>query len=253
MRFGALGPAAWGMAAFALLGSVCGQGVDRFEVASIKPNLSGAQNTSIATEGGRLVITNATLKTLIRNAYGILDFQLTGGPGWLDTAMFDIQAKTGQAKTGAPENITPVLFKRLLQNLLEDRFQLKVRWDTREMPVYALLLDKNGPKFKADTSSAEPGMNTSRGAGKVKMTGTNVPIADFASNLGFQLKRIVLDQTGLTAQYDFALEFAADQAAETTDPSLFTAVRDQLGLKLESRKGPVQMLVIERAEKPSEN
>ncbi len=186
------------IAALALIPSAHGQETDRFEVASVVPNLSGEQNTQIVPEGGRLRVRNASLQTLIRNAYGLLDFQLAGGPGWRDSEMYDIDAKTaGDLK------ITPARMKPLLQNLLSDRFALKVHWETREMPVYALVVYKDGPKFKESTSTGKPGMNTRRGPGRLQMTGTKAPIAELASNLGFQLRHIVIDQTGLTGRVRF--------------------------------------------------
>src|ERR1700735_2084512 len=129
------------------------QAAPSFEAASIHRDHSGSQNTQIDTSGGgRLTITNASLKTLIRNAYGVLSFQLANEPAWLDTEMYDIQATTGTA-----EQISPESLKLLLQSLLAERFALKVHWETRESTVYALLLDKGGPKFHESTAE-RPGM-----------------------------------------------------------------------------------------------
>jgi uncharacterized protein (TIGR03435 family) len=224
------------------------QAPDSFEVVSITPNLSGEQNTQIKPEGGRLVITNATVKTLIRNAYGTLDFQLAGGPRWTDSEMYDIEAKTAGL-----EKITPERLKPLLQSLLSDRFGLKVHWEPREMPAYALLLDKNGPKFKTASGEGKQGMNTRRSPGKVQMTGTNVPMTELTGNLGYQLRFYVLDQTGLKGAYDFTLEWALDDGVDGSAPSLVAAVREQLGLKLEAKRAPVPVLVIDNVNKPSAN
>lgn len=231
---------------------LCGahaQSSPSFEVASIRRDLSGSQNTQIQiSDGGRLVITNGSLKTLIRNAYGVLSFQLANEPGWLDTEMYDIEAKTG-----TPEKISDDDLKPLLQSLLADRFHLKVHWETREGTVYALLVDKGGPKFKASSGDLKPGMNTNKGPDKAKMTGTAETMAVLASNLGNQLGRFAVDKTGLTGAYDFTFEWDRQSTADSTGPSLFTALKEQLGLRLESQKGQVEMLVIDNAERASEN
>jgi uncharacterized protein (TIGR03435 family) len=219
-----------------------------FEVASIRRNLNGGMNTQINISGGRLAVTNGSLKTLIRNAYDILGFQLAGEPRWMDTDMYDIVATTGSS-----EKIPPDQFKLLLQNLLADRFALKVHWETRETSIYALMLDKNGPKFKESSGTQEPGINTSKGSGRGRMQGTGEPISILTSNLGNQLGAIVLDKTGLPGVYDWTLEWGLDPTADSTEPSIFTALREQLGLRLNSQKGPMETLVIDSVKKPSEN
>lgn len=233
-----------GMAGFALSCGARGQSPTAFEVAAIHRNPSGGLNTRISISGGRFTATNASLKTLIRNAYDILSFQLTGGPRWLDTDMYDVAATTGSA-----EKISPDRLKLLLQNLLADRFRLRVHWETREGPVYALVLDKNGPKFKESSAAQEPGINMRRG----RIKGTREPISILASNLGNQLGRIVLDKTGLRGAYDFTVEWDPEPAADSAGPSIFTGLQEQLGLRLESQEGPVEVLVIDSAERASEN
>jgi uncharacterized protein (TIGR03435 family) len=234
-------------AGLALSQAARAQSPPAFEVASIRRNLGVGVNTGIAVSGGRLTATNASVKTLIRNAYGILSFQLTAGPNWLDSEMYDIVAATGG------EKISPDRLKLLLQSLLADRFRLKVHWETRETSVYALVLDKNGPKFQENTTAQEPGINTSKGGGIGRMKGTCEPLSILASNLGNQLGRFVLDRTGLHGAYDWLLEWDLDPTAESTRPSLLTAVREQLGLRLESQKGPMETLIIDSVERPSEN
>jgi uncharacterized protein (TIGR03435 family) len=218
-----------------------------FEVASIRRNLNGGVNTQINISGGRLTVTNGSLKTLIRNAYDILGFQLAGEPRWLDTDMYDIVATTGNRE------IPPDQLKPLLQNLLADRFELKVHWETRETSIYALTLDKNGPKFKESSGTQEPGINTSKRSGRGRMQGTREPISILTSNLGNQLGAIVLDKTGLPGVYDWTLEWGLDPTVDSTEPSIFTALREQLGLRLNSQKGPMEMLVIDSVQKPSGN
>ncbi len=231
------------------LAAVAAQTPDSFEAAAIRPNLSGDMNTQISMpDGGRLVVVNATLKTLIRNAYGLLAFQLAGGPRWLDDDKYNIDAKTG-----SPEKITQESLQPLLRSLLADRFRLVVHWEPREEPIYALLTDKAGIKFQPHRSAPGQGMNMHRGPGKVSLRGVDVPLSELASNLGNQLGRFAIDRTGLNGRYDFVLEWDPDQTGDSPGPSLFTAVREQLGLRLEPGKGQVQVLVIDRAEKPTEN
>jgi uncharacterized protein (TIGR03435 family) len=219
-----------------------------FEAVSIRRNLSGSPNTQIEISGGRLRVTNGSLKTLIRNAYDILAFQLAGEPRWMDGEMYDIVATTGSS-----EKISTPQFRTLLRSLLADRFRLKVHWETRETSVYALVLDKNGSKLQEDSGTVEPGINTQKTPGRVLMRGTRELISILAGNLGNQLGRIVLDRTGLQGTYDWSLEWDPDPAPDSTRPPLFTALPEQLGLRLESQKGPMEVLVIDRAERPSEN
>jgi uncharacterized protein (TIGR03435 family) len=225
------------------------QAATSFEVASIHRNRGGSLNTQIDTSGGgRLTVTNASLKTLIRNAYGVLSFQLANEPAWLDTEMYDIQATTNST-----EKISPEQLKILLQNLIAERFALQVHWETREGTVYALLPEKGGPKFLASSGDAKPGMNTQKGPEHATMTGTAQTMAVLATNLGNQLGRFAVDKTGLTGAWDFTLAWDLQPTADSTGPSLFTALREQLGLRLEAQKGPVQILVIDRADHASEN
>ena len=237
-----------GMAALALSHGARAQSPPVFEVASIRRNLNGGGNTQINLSGGRFTVTNGSLKTLIRNAYDILGFQLSAEPRWLDTDMYDIVATTGSSQKILPDQLKP-----LLQELLADRFGLKVHWETRETSIYVLMLDKNGPKFKESSGTQEPGINTSKGSGRGRMRGTREPISILASNLGNQLGAIVLDKTGLQSAYDWTLEWSLDPTVDSTEPSLFTALREQLGLRLNSQKGPMEMLVIDSVQKPSEN
>jgi len=219
-----------------------------FEAASIRRNPDGGLNTHINVSGGRLTVVNASTKTLIRNAYGILSFQLAGEPRWLDTEMYDIAATTGST-----EDIAPDQLKQLLQNLLADRFQLKAHWETREASVYVLMLDKDGRKIKESPDAQAPGVNTRKGPDGAVMNGTREPVSILAGNLADQLGRIVVDKTGLRGAYDWTLEWAPDGATESGGPSLFTAVREQLGLRLEAQKGPMETLVIDSVQRPSEN
>lgn len=237
------------LAAIAIAAQLAWAQAPSFEAASIHRNGGGSLNTQIDTSAaGRLTITNASLKTLIRNAYSVLSFQLANEPAWLDTEMYDIQATTGKAEQLSSEQLKP-----LLQNLLADRFALKVHWETREGTVYALMLDKGGPKFREGTVDSKAGMNTQKGPERVTMKGTAQTMEVLAGNLGNQLGRFAVDKTGLKGVWDFTLTWDRQATADSTGPSLFTALREQLGLRLEAQKGPTQILVIDRADHASEN
>jgi uncharacterized protein (TIGR03435 family) len=144
----------------------------------------------------------------------------------------------------------------MAQRLLEERFQLKVHRETRELPIYALVVGKNGPKFKPSAAAGEAGVSQGAVQGKYRVTAHKMPMFVLASMLENQMDRIVLDKTGLEGNFDFQLEWAQDlnaNAADVSASSVFPAVQEQLGLKLESAKGPVEVIVIDHAEKASEN
>lgn len=237
----------WG--AFALTALVAsGQPPVTFEAASIRRNLSGEQNTRIDISGNRLTVTNASLKTLIRNGWELQSFQFTGGPPWLDTEMYDISATTG-----THEKIDAEQLKPLLRSLLAERFGLRFHRETKEGLIYALVVSKEGPKLREGAASEQPGINTRKAPGDARMQGTREPISILAFNLANQLGRFVVDKTSLPGAYDWVLEWDPDPNAESTRPSLFTAVQQQLGLKLESQKGPMELFVIDHAERASQN
>jgi uncharacterized protein (TIGR03435 family) len=225
-----------------LLGQTGANSADRpsFEVATVKVN-DPSRNAGVAaywkpsTAG---LETIGSLHTFIKQAYGVEDVQISGGPSWIDGDLFEIHAKAS-----APFNQGQL--KLMLQTLLAERFKLAIRSETRQLPVYSLLPAKNGPKLQqADRSGG-------LGTGRTSVRGT-VDMGQFTNALISILGRTVIDNTGLKGFYKIDLTWAPDDP--TADgPSIFTAVQEQLGLKLESTKGPVQVLVIEHAEKPSEN
>jgi uncharacterized protein (TIGR03435 family) len=241
----------------------------QFEVATVRPNTSGEQSASLGPRpGGRLIGTNQTVRTLIRNAYNLQPYQLVGGPDWMDSDRFDIQAKAAEADLDDKGMMPSQQFMLRLQSLLEDRFRMVARWETRELPVYALVLATPGtlgPKLKAHASgecNTRPGapppppgtvncgtrMNMTGAVAKV--TGAGISMTTFARNLGGNTGRYVIDRTGLDGPYDLELEFTPDQSPDTSGPSLFTALQEQLGLKLDSARAPVEVLVIDRVERP---
>ncbi|HEX4278245.1 MAG TPA: TIGR03435 family protein [Bryobacteraceae bacterium] len=217
-----------------------------FEVASIHANTTGSPDSIVnLPDTGRLSVTNATLETLIRNAYGMQKNQIVGAPKWIDSDRYDIQAKTAGPIREADE-------RPLLQNLLGDRFRLKIHQESRNLPIYALRLGKGGPKSPEHKGDAGA-IHTSRGAEKIRITAERFSMSQLAGILNRQLDRVVDDKTGLQGYYDFSLEWDPNQAPDSQTPSLFAALEEQMGLKLEASRGSVPVLVIDHAEKPHAN
>jgi uncharacterized protein (TIGR03435 family) len=258
--------AAFGVLWFCLSSHVFGQSPAaqvKFEVASIKPSAPDTLGTfNRFLPGGRLRITGATLQFLIELAYDVRPFQISGGPKWIDTDRFDIDARL--TTSDATPSTNPELTRKNqqkaaegLRSLLADRFQLAFHQETRERPVFVLVVAKGGSKLQEST---EPNSFIRR-MGRGSMKGEAVALRLLVINLANELDRAVIDKTGLTGRYSFDLKWNPNPspAAPTSvgpDPdgtSIFTALQEQLGLRLESQKGPVKVLVVERAETPSEN
>ena len=225
---------------------------DRFEAASVRENSVGGRTGGIRRTPGGVTARNITLRGLLREAYQVKGFQFVGGPAWLKSDKFDVVAKA--SATSTPEQI-----QHMFQTLLKERFKLELHRETKLMPVYTLVVNKAQPKLR-ESAAGDGRIRAVRGQVKGEKV-TTESLADFLS--GF-LGRVVLDKTGLTGFYDFELEFTppggtrskpASEGASSFDdaaaPTLLTAVRKQLGLKLEARKGPVEVLVIDRVEKLS--
>jgi uncharacterized protein (TIGR03435 family) len=216
-----------------------------FEVAAIKPSDPGVRVPIDlrVLPGGRLAVTGYTLKLLIHDAYGLKYNQISGGPAWTDTDRFDIAAKA----EGDPSHEQMM---KMLQSLLAERFQLKIHRESKEGAVYALVVAKNGPRLQAAKTGEESFLRFNR-TGVV--TGQNTSMSLLADRLNdFDFGRPVLDRTGLKGNFDFKFEYAPDDAKPDSGPSIFTALQE-LGLKLEPQRGPVEVLVIDRAAKPSGN
>lgn len=225
-----------------------GQSPTQFDVVSIRPSPASGGTSVELFEGGRIRIANEPVKLLLRMAFQLQNAQIAGAPAWLDTDRYDIEAKTGR-----PEKITRDQMGPLMQSLLAERFQLRFHRETRELTVGALVVAKGGAKLKTKAEGEGSGMNTSGGSKRSQLTATGTSMELLASYVGNRLDRIVVDRTGLTESYDFTLEWAPDETAESSAPSLITALRDQLGLRIEPQKSPVQVLVIDRIARPSEN
>jgi uncharacterized protein (TIGR03435 family) len=242
-----------------------------FEVAAIKLNQSGSGSSHSDTNNGRFTATNVSLKSLMEySAYGIPGNRILDGPKWLDSTKFDIEAKMDDT---AAEHLRTLAHgprrlqtQAMFQQLLADRFKLAVHWETRELPVYALTLAKKGPKLqptKEATEGSGTSSHNSRSGSEFTAKGVTMPeLAEaLTQELSRELGRDIIDKTEVKGRYDLTLKWtpdagaATDSAASSADsgPSIFTAVQEQLGLKLEPAKAPVQVLVIDHAEMPSEN
>ena len=287
-------------------------GSPAFEVASIKPaapqgpgrfmiGMSGGPGTR---DPGQVTFTNVNLSMLIANSFDVRDYQVTA-PAWMDSERFDIVAKV-------PPGATRDDVRKMILNLLMERFKLKLHKESKEAAIYALIVGKNGSKLKESSKEEPPaadgdapgggrgpmgppqrdknGFPILRGGrgnlifmgpnGRLQMVGGHATMATLAANLSGQLGRPVVDQTGLTGEYDYQLEYTREglpmprglpmpppgagpdggrgpaPAGDNGEagPSVFTAVQEQLGLKLESRKGPMELIVVDSAEKtPTEN
>ncbi len=243
-----------------------------FEVAAIKLDKSGSGNADSDTNNGRFTATNVSLRSLMQyEAYDIPGSRILGGPKWLDSTRFDIDAKMDEADAAQLKALdraqNRVQTQAMFQQLLADRFQLKVHWETRELPVYALVATKNGAKLQpTKDTTGNIGTSTSGNGSSVKFTATGQTLAQLAQSLTssaeHDLGREVIDKTGIEGRYDVTLNWTRDTGASSsgTDsnaqdsgPSLFTAIQEQIGLKLEPSKGQVRVLVIDHAEMPSEN
>ena len=217
----------------------------QFEVASIKPHsrVEGATNISITRDSGRLTYSGLTVRGLILEAYGLKVYPLSSGPDALFTDRYDVIAKVSPDASKEQRML-------MLQALLAERFKLAVHRETRELPIYALVAGKNGPKFRAaddDGSAAETG----RGDGH-QIKAHHISMKLLAATLQGYIGDTVIDETGLTGLFDLNLDFNVDESKSFEGPTIFDAVQ-RVGLRLEARKGPVEVVVIDHVEKPSEN
>jgi uncharacterized protein (TIGR03435 family) len=249
-----------------------------FEVASIKPNRSGDGLTRLMFAPDGLSANGIAVKGLIGFAYNVKDFQMSGGPGWIESERYDIEAKMDEATITALKQLPPeqaIEQRRLmLRSLLAERFKLKVSHSSKDLPIYALVVAKNGPKLtkSADAPSGPggPGQRMMR-MQLGELTATGIPMSLLVDRISREVGRNVVDKTGLPDRYDFTLRWTSDRQdlaprgnadggpgsaaplPDSSGPSIFTALQEQLGLKLESQKGPVETLIIDSLEKPSEN
>jgi len=251
-----------------------------FDVASITPNTSGARPARLgAPSPGRFHAENVWLRFLIQLAWNVKDFQVLGGPGWAASDRYDISATTGG-------NATFDEMKPMIQALLNDRFHLSLHSETRELPVYELVAARDGIKLQTSKDGScvtrssvfglpAPGQTPPNFCGNMMMSprsisGNGISMEQITAAISNALQRTVVDKTGLTGAFDVHVEWTPDQStpglmapglapvasepsADALSGSIFTVIQKQLGLKLQSAKGPVKVLVIDHVERPSEN
>lgn len=252
----------------AALAVACGQSPivsKRFDVVSVKPSAPDEHNSFMSQRlpGGSLRLIGLPLRMMIMRAYDVKAFQLAGGPDWVRTDRWDVLAKA----EGVEDRLTPAQERPMLQALLRDRFQLKVHIETREMPVYALTVDKSVSKLTLNTGAVRQ-FRTGNGS----LTVNNGGIPELVNWLSQALGRVVIDRTRLNGEYDYALSWTPEPGqggpesigqppgtlggvtpSGADGPSIFTALQQQLGLRLVSQEGPVEIVVLDSAEKPSSN
>jgi uncharacterized protein (TIGR03435 family) len=255
--------------------------IPEFDVVSVKPNKSDNNGMRIMFNPDGYSATNVSPKLLIQVAYGIREDLISGGPSWAESARYNFDAKVAGPDVDALKKLNPEQRRSMLQPALADRFKLKVHSETKQLPVFELVIAKSGSKLKEATPDATyaNGIKGPDGVGRAGMmrmgrgqlTGQGVSIATLVNLLSQQLHQTVIDKTGLTGKYDLELTWTPDQGSEpmfkgtdgspqradaaqdASGPSVFTAIQEQLGLKLQSTKGPVETLVIDHIEMPSEN
>jgi uncharacterized protein (TIGR03435 family) len=226
-----------------------------YEVATIKPSNPEGGNSGFHMRGRRLFIENKTLRQILIFAYGVHPKQLIGEPEWSASDHYDVD---GVLDTAGEPSLKQL--QRIVQKLLVDRFALKTHRETRELPVYALAVAQSGLKIAKTKGDPNTLGNENDGvhAGQTTMTITNMSMTDFTLSLQFIVDRPVVDQTGLAGKWDFDLTWTSDDSRvppETTNPppGLFTAIQEQLGLKLDAVKTPADVFVIDHVERPSAN
>jgi uncharacterized protein (TIGR03435 family) len=244
-----------------------------FQVATIKRSSSTETRSAMGfSAGGRgFTTTNATLRDLIQEAYNVKAAnQIAGAAGWMTAEKFDLEARMDDDEVASvaklPIDARVDQVRLMLQSLLAERFALKLSESSRVSSYFVLVMAKGGPMLKptADTAGSGTGQVRWRGPGKIEATAVTMPmLADTLGRMrelgaegGFTMGELIVDKTGLTGRYDWTLTWAPDVGADTAaagGPDLFTAIQEQLGLKLEKAKAQVEVLVIEHAERPSEN
>lgn len=250
-----------------------------FEAATVRPNTAGETRRQIEVlPGGRFNAINMTLWQILSIAYPIDgkfrdEINLTGGPGWINSDRFDIVAKaegSPRLDTNKPgSTVTDVdrdaveRIRLMLRRFLAERFKLRLHHETRQLPIYELVMAtttglptvaapaaKVGPELRKAAGNCGRDCGSIRRMGPDKVVGTDVSMSSLAHSMSDWVQRTVVDKTGLIAPMDFTLTWAPEGATDSTAPSIFTAVQEQLGLKLEPARGPVDVLVVDSAEKP---
>jgi uncharacterized protein (TIGR03435 family) len=229
-----------------------------YDVMSIKLNNTASGSSGMDTDDGHFSAHNVSLKVLLSQAYDIKQDLISGISGPVESARFDIEAKVVEPDTAALKKMTREQRRVMLLPLLIDRFQLKTHIEIKQLPVYELVVAKGGAKCKlsADQNNANGDMNIDGSRTTVKLSAQDVSLASFAKSLSSRVDRTVIDKTGLAGNYNIDLQWSnednPDSGADPL-PSIFTAIQEQLGLRLQPAHGPVETLVVDHAAMPTEN
>jgi uncharacterized protein (TIGR03435 family) len=232
-----------------------------FEVAVIKPSRPDATDHGVRVNGRQFYTINTTVSDLMTFAYRLHSHQIAGGPAWIESEKYDLLAEPDG--DGQPNDRQ---WRIMVEKLLAQRFKLAFHYNKKELSVYAITVGKTGPKLTKSTGDPN-GLYGAFFRGRGNMVCSNANMGDFAANLQSRLDRPVLDQTGISGRYDFTLKWTPDDSQfvgqslpspqptddGTTPPNLFTAIQQQLGLKIEAKKAPADVLVIDHVERPSPN
>jgi uncharacterized protein (TIGR03435 family) len=232
-----------------------------FDVATIKLSNAATNNANVNFDTSKLLIRNLPLKSMMMMAYGVRESLISGLPGWADSARYDVDAKvTDPDPKIFNDDMTREQRREMMANLLADRFHLKVHIETKTLPVYELVIVKGGPKIQPSpaVAGADPNLNRTRvNTSRSTFDGSYVPLPELTIQLSEILGRTIIDKTGLTGKYDMHLKYQPNGAlpSEPADgpPDLFTAMEEQLGLKLVPSKGPVETLIVDHIDQPTEN
>jgi uncharacterized protein (TIGR03435 family) len=242
-----------------------------FDVASVKQNKGDTHMMRWQYTADGISLMNLSLTNIIATAYNVKQYLISGGPSWLASTGFDVDAKVAGPDVETFKKLSPAQRRLMLQKLLADRFHLAAHFETKTLPVYDLVIAPGGPKFKPAAPDPPPSPEANPSDPPAKPRGTlrigpgltelhDMPISALVSQIGSAVGRDVIDKTGLTGKYDLDLKWTPDDRPASSEtekadapPNIFTAVQEQLGLKLEASKGPVQTLVIDHVEMPSAN
>jgi uncharacterized protein (TIGR03435 family) len=225
-----------------------------WEVATVRPSDPDDQNAGFHLHGRQIFIERMTVESMLLVSYGVHKKQIAGAPDWIETERWDVKGVPD-----VPGQPSVEQFRGLVRKILAERFGLKYHMEQRELSVYALTVAKAGPKLAASAGDPNGLMNENDrdNGGQRQMQMTNATMEEFALVMKFFLDRPMVDQTGLTGHYDFQLKWTFDETKATTDgsaaPSLFTAIQEQMGLKLEPVKAATDVLVVDHVEQPSAN
>ncbi|MGD0628281.1 MAG: TIGR03435 family protein [Terracidiphilus sp.] len=266
----AVGGQGQGNAANAPIPNAADTAAPAFDVAAIRVNNSDHTARShiySSPNDGEFRAINVPMNMLLQFAFGLPETRILGGPGWLNSIKFDVEAKADSAANDRMRALSSsegkVIKQKMVRALLAERFKLISHVETRELPVYALVVAKGGPKLQDSKSN---GLTIDSWNSKIELRGGNNTIDLLAEELAKKVGRVVVDKTGIQGRYDITLTWSPDDGvnsgfggtagsapAANAGSSIFTALQEQLGLKLESQKGPVQVLVIDSIDMPSAN